>query len=315
MQNRSQDCQCGRKVAFATHVYFKDYDVVLDPGRFAMVVQSHGFDFSDVLIVLNNFESEKDWKKAQKAAHKLIDMGLATRCIDALSYLTDDVLKEFGLEGKRFWKQNPYFATSQITALHWLRKRADYVLHMAGDVWLDRPMNWIPAVLPEIESRPEMLGFNLCRGVYEQNYPICYPNWNQDEDDVFWVSRHLSVSKDPSLVLPVEKYEGRGWGLSDLAYFVRLNPSKKWDLRIREEDAKKYMSFWVGYARPCFEMYLTLFMYRSGFCYGALKPLNGQYPKTNHKNFTSNKVKQTFYRLLGRYKPGGRYATKKGEGL
>jgi hypothetical protein len=181
----------GRKIIFATHAWERDYDVVLYPERFRMVVESLCYPFCDIVIVLNNFKSDKSRLKAHRAAEKIKRMGLATQIFDAADYLTDEVLSGLGLTPVVYWDNNPYFSSAQFTALHYAKEKADFLLHLCGDVWLYKKGPFIDRAIKQFV--PSLAGMNLCRNIYIDKYPI----WCHYEDENLWVSNKKPLSGDP----------------------------------------------------------------------------------------------------------------------
>ncbi|WP_456457493.1 hypothetical protein [Nitratifractor sp.] len=281
------------KIAFATHAYYKDWRVVLNPKRFEEIVKSHKYDFERIVIIINNINNKSEKRKAISAAEILLEKGIATDVLISDEYLTKDVLSYFNIDYNFFWKNNPYFSTAQLSALHYLRNKADFVLHMSGDVWLEKCGEWISGALAGLERDDDMLGFNLCRNIYIDKYPI----WAIEENDKFWIS-YGKLS---------ENEEKRGFGLSDHAYIIKTNPKIDYDFGFDLKELEGYNAYWPSYARPCFEMYIRAFLDRKKLKYGALKPQNGL-PITKHKNFSNSKIKSLFYLLAGYY-TNGKYST------
>lgn len=283
----------GKKVIFATHAWERDYDVVLSPVRFQMVMESLCHSFSDVVIVLNNFKNGKSRLKAHRAAEKLKKMGLATQIFDAADYLTDEVLSGFGLTPAVYWENNPYFSSAQLAALHYAKGKADFLLHLCGDVWLYKKGAFIERAVEQFG--PVIAGMNLCRNIYMDKYPL----WCHGEDENLWISNKISLPGGPE--------NGRGFGLSDHAYLIRTDiPYKFTDFSM--EGYADLLPRWPAYASPCFEMYFSKFLFREGYCYAALKPVDSV-PITKHKKIKT-RFRNFLYRSLGYYQPNGKYGTK-----
>ncbi len=253
-----------------------------------MIVESHRHDFSSVIVALNNFRTDRERANARRMADRLVGLGLANVVLDAEKYLTADVLASLGLEPFQYWKRNPYFSTGQFSALHWSLKRADYLLHMDGDVCLEWPVDWIPRALARAETVPDMAGFNLCRGV---GHASVYRRFASAETDHFWLSH--------------ERGSQRGSSISDLGYVLKVQPGFPWTFTLPPQH---FIDSWTAYARPCFESYVAWTIFSNSRRVGALK-LGFGAPSIKHKNFPKSKLKTAFYRALGRYRSGGRYAT------
>src|SRR5690606_6341831 len=141
---------------------------------------------SDVIVVLNNFSTERERSKAQRMADKLLSQGLASQILNVREYLSDSVLSELGLNPRQYWQNNPYFSSAQFAALHWSMPRCDYLLHMTGDTWLHQPVDWIPTAINAMNEVPSMAGFNLCCG---EGYARIYTRRAKEQTVRFWISR------------------------------------------------------------------------------------------------------------------------------
>jgi hypothetical protein len=288
----------GPSVAFVTSAWERDWRVVLWPGHFSMVLRSHRHEFAIRLVVLNNFDSPSTQQRAERAARVLVDMGLATDVIHAPTYLTGARLEQFGLDQQRFWQMNPFFSSAHLAALHYLNGKADYMFYFSGDVWLERATCWLPRAIQALNAVPEVRGLNLCRNIYRENF---YPSNCHAETDNLWISRprQLALENGP-----------KGFGLSDHAYLIPVQPEGGWRFSLASQNLEKWMSRWPAYARPCFEMLYRAAMDQHNFGHAALKPVGGV-PVTKHKSFPRGQVlKLLFYRWLGFYDPGGKYATR-----
>jgi hypothetical protein len=313
LESESRDCTHGRpqgdapepasrfKVAFATHAWERDFDVVLDPHRFEMVVASCCVDFDRIIVVLNNFKENDEKQKARHLADRLMESGSATDVIDTQEYLRDDILQDLGLTPDRFWENNPFFASSQLAALHFARKHADYLLHFCGDVWLENKGMFIDRAIRELRSN-ELVGMNLCRNIYLDQYP----QWAEGENHHLWFSKGVTRS---------EQHGGstvrKGFGLSDLAYLLSLDVNYKFtDFSTR--DYSDFLLHWPSYASPCFEMYFSRFLsdLQGEFTYATLKPID-RVPITKHKNFPYNKLRKFIYKMTGRWNWNGKYGTNR----
>jgi hypothetical protein len=288
-----------KRTAFVTSAWQRDWTVVLEKSRFRMAVESHCHSFSEVIVVLNNFDSPEEAARALRAARKLQSDGLASRVITAEETLSEAVLESFGLNPERFWKRNPWFATVHLAALHTLRNNADWLVYQNGDVWMNRFAAWIPRALTLLQENPEVRGLNLCRNIYVDHYPR---HMDRETGDL-WISNWWGSR-------PVEGEFRPGFTLSDHAYLLPVSPAGGWNFGFEDEELEQFHDRWPQYATPCFEMLYNLAMKRDGFAHGALKPADGL-PITKHKSFPKNSpFKLLFYRALGFYRPGGKWATK-----
>ena len=114
-------------VAFVTSAYSRDWPVVLAPDRFRMNVASSRHAFTWRLVVLNNFRDEREFRSAELAAQRLVANGLADAFIHAPTYLTDERLLGLGIAPKTFWAANPFFSTSHLAALDYLRGQTEWM--------------------------------------------------------------------------------------------------------------------------------------------------------------------------------------------
>lgn len=288
-----------QNTAFVTSAWQRDWPVVLSARRFEAILNSHRHSFNVRLIVLNNFPNAADERRARKKAGELVKTGLATDVLHAPTYLTPDVLKSFALNADKFWKLNPYFSSTHLAALHWLQSKADWLFFQNGDVWLERPANWIPRALSALAGHSEIRGLNLCRNIYMGNSKWSYAEHCQEEDENLWIAKPPFV-KDGSL----ERFGLSGFGLSDHAYLIKVAPAERWNFTSQIQTLQAYYSFWPKYAQPCFEMLYFETMERCGFGHAALKPLAGIGPVSKHKSFPKSKLKLMFYQMLGKYRLG-----------
>jgi hypothetical protein len=254
-----------------------------------MIVQSHCYPFERVAIILNNFRSDRESRRALKMGKKLVRLGLATDVIVAREYLTESRLSAFGLNANNYWQRNPNFSSAQLTGLAWAAEHSDYVLHMNGDVWLQQPVEWVGAALDAAGELPKMAGFNLCRDIYRTTI---YPERAHDIRAPFWIATGRTADS--------------GININDCAYVLKTKPDFPWRF---DGSAHALMSeikpIWPVYARPCFEMMVTAAIYANGGMIGTLQPG----PITEHKNFPASAVKALICRVLRLHSPGGRFAT------
>ncbi|WP_457608718.1 hypothetical protein [Nitratifractor sp.] len=285
------------RVAFATHAFHRDWDVVMDPRRLEGIIRSHQYPFEHRLLVVNNLYGHQR-SAVEKAASRLLAEKVVTEVIWAEEYLTEERLESFGLHANGYWSQNPYFSSAQLAALSYLHDKSEFVLHMAGDVWLQQCGEWIERALEGVKKYPQMLGFNLTRNIYLKEYP----RWADFEDENFWI-----VSGDLKNRGNLQK---KRFCLSDLAYLIRTDPNVSYNFSISETQMVRYGKMWPEYARPCFEMMFRAHCERTGALYGALKPDSKGIPMTKHKNFSSKKWKRFVYKKFGVYYPNGKYASQ-----
>ena len=282
-------------VAYVTSAWRRDWPIVLDPKHFEANLRSHKHEFAIRLVVLNNFNDPAEERRARKKALKLIQLGLATDCIHAPSYLSDKILQSYGLQPTDYWKQNPFFSTTHLAALHWLRDKADWFFFFNGDVWLKTPANRLPRAMKALSRNPQIRGLNLCRNVYRESNKSnkwSYAEHCDTEDEDLWLAKPPSTQQGDN---------HRSFGLSDLAFLIPVSPPEGWIFTTDNKRLQSYSAFWPKYAMPCFEMLYYEAMERREFGHGALKPQKGKAPLVVHKNFPDSKLKLAYYRLTGRY--------------
>ncbi|WP_456392300.1 hypothetical protein, partial [Nitratifractor sp.] len=110
------------KIGYATHAYWRDWRVVLDPKRFDLLLKSHSYKFDKTIVIINNIPNVSEMKRAKSMALKLKSLGLVDEYIVVDEYLNPSVLRSFNLK-EDFWSMNPYFSTAQIAALHYMSKK------------------------------------------------------------------------------------------------------------------------------------------------------------------------------------------------
>lgn len=283
------------RVAFFTSAWQRDWSVVLNPGRFRMIVESQQHDFPIRLIILNNFRDAG--AKAAMAADKLLKLGLATDVVSAPSYLSDSVLESFGFDAPQFWCSNPYYSTAHLAGLHFLQGKADWLFYINGDARLEKSCAWIPRALQALKSSPGVAGLNLCRNIYQTGF---YPRHSHRETTDLWISNSPSADN-------IAAFDG--FSLNDIAYLLPVaGPRGGWQFGASEQEIAAYSGMWPSYARPCFELYYRAAMAREGFGHAALKPKDGG-PVTKHKNFPGS-LKIHLYKALGLYGWNGKYGTE-----
>ena len=126
------------KTAFVTSAWEADWEAVLHPKRISGIIASQQTDFTERVVVLNNFASSAQKSKARQAARKLVERQILTDYLEVERILTDDALLRFNLTPSDFWENNPWYSTAHLSALTWLRQRTKWMFFINGDVWLAR---------------------------------------------------------------------------------------------------------------------------------------------------------------------------------
>lgn len=140
-------------VTFATSCWEKDWRLILlDPDYLAVrQIENHRFPFAERLLIINNVD---DLKAVQQAAQVKIDQGVLTRIVVA-----QDILPFFQLQRSDFTDWQYYNALAPLAAIH--ACQSDYLLYLTGDVYLKKPMHWLPKTLRCMGSHPQFKVANL----------------------------------------------------------------------------------------------------------------------------------------------------------
>lgn len=154
-------------VTFATSCWEKDWKkILLDPEHLPVrQIGRHRFNFSDKLLILNNIS---EIAPAREAAERAVQNGVLTRWVEA-PLEGEKTLAAFGLERGDFApsEEHPgvssdwlyYNALAPLSALH--HCQTDYLLYTTGDVFLEKPVSWIPKALKVLERNPKVKVANL----------------------------------------------------------------------------------------------------------------------------------------------------------
>lgn len=146
-------------VTFATCCWERDWrQILLDPEYLAVrQIGNHRFPFAERLLIINNVS---DLEAVKRAAQMQVDRGVLTRYVVA-----EDVFAFFGLKRADFNEWQYYNALAPLSAI--FHCRSGYLLYLTGDVYLKRPVEWIPKALRFMEKRPEARVANLA---WNDNY-------------------------------------------------------------------------------------------------------------------------------------------------
>ncbi len=159
-------------VTFATTCWERDWrTILLDPDYLRLQqIGHHLFPFTEKLLVINNVA---DLAAVKKAAQAKINDGVLTRFVVA-DDLASELLPQFHLSKQDFSSSplNPnvssdwlyYNALGPLAAIH--AAQSDYLLYLTGDVYLEKPVSWIPQALRLMQKHP--------------NYKVANLTWNQN---------------------------------------------------------------------------------------------------------------------------------------
>ncbi|HSX25656.1 MAG TPA: hypothetical protein VLE89_01445 [Chlamydiales bacterium] len=145
-------------VAFATACWEKDWRLILLDPDYLRIKQigNHRYPFSEKLLIINNV---KDLDAVIRAAQAKVNEGVLTRFIIA----EEAMLEPFGLKRSDFTEWQYYNALAPLAAIH--SCQSDYLLYHTGDVYLSKPVNWIPKAICRMEKNP--------------NYKVANLTWNE----------------------------------------------------------------------------------------------------------------------------------------
>ncbi len=159
-------------VTFATACWEMDWrTILLDPDYLRLKqIGHHLFPFAEKLLIINNVG---DLPAVIKAAETKIQQGVLTRLVIA-DDLANETLSSLHLS-KQDFSSNPlhptvtsdwlyYNALAPLTAIH--AAESPYLLYLTGDVYLEKPVSWIPQALRLMEKHP--------------NYKVANLTWNQN---------------------------------------------------------------------------------------------------------------------------------------
>jgi hypothetical protein len=146
-------------VTFATAVWERDWrHVLLAPNYLSTLqINHHCFPFAEKLLIINNVANLNEVKEA---AQNLIDQGILTRYIVA-----QDILPHFQLQRSEFNDWQYYNALAPLSAIY--ECKSDYLLYLTGDVYLKKPVNWLPKTLRAMGKNPNFKVANL---TWNDNY-------------------------------------------------------------------------------------------------------------------------------------------------
>ncbi len=159
-------------VTFATSCWERDWRLILlDPDYLAVrQIGNHCFPFSERILIINNVD---DPDAVKRAAQEKIARGILTQVLFAA-----DVLPFFGLNRSDFNDWQYYNALGPLTAIY--ECKSDYLLYLTGDVYLKKPIDWIPKALRCMEKHPRFKVANLTwNDCYrEAKEESSYRTWN-----------------------------------------------------------------------------------------------------------------------------------------
>jgi hypothetical protein len=159
-------------VTFATTVWERDWRQILLDKDYLKVkqIENHLFPFNERLLVINNV---KDVKAVQEAASAKVKEGVLTRYViapevadetmDFFQLRLSDFVPSLDTDVKGEWLY--YNALGPLTAIY--ECRSDYLLYHTGDVYLEKPVSWIPRALRRLEKVPSYKVANL---TWNENY-------------------------------------------------------------------------------------------------------------------------------------------------
>ena len=146
-------------ITFATSCWERDWrHVLLNPDYLAVrQIENHQFPFAEKLLIINNVN---DLESVKRAAQEKIDAGVLTRYVVA-----QGIPPLFQLTRSSFNEWQYYNALGPFTAIH--ECQSDYLLYLTGDVYLKKPVNWLPKALRLMQKHPYFKVANLA---WNENY-------------------------------------------------------------------------------------------------------------------------------------------------
>lgn len=146
-------------ITFCTSCWEKDWrPILLSPDYLAVrQIANHLYPFEKKMMIINNVE---DLNAVNAAVQEKIDRGVLTESIVAT-----DILSHFGLKRSDFNDWQYYNALAPLNAIY--HCKTDYLLYVTGDVYLKKPVNWIPRAISYMTKHPEIFVANL---TWNDNY-------------------------------------------------------------------------------------------------------------------------------------------------
>ncbi|PIS01950.1 MAG: hypothetical protein COT85_07345 [Chlamydiae bacterium CG10_big_fil_rev_8_21_14_0_10_42_34] len=146
-------------VTFATACWEKDWrQILLDPSYLQVKqIANHKFPFAEKLLVINNVI---DLPQVMEAAQKKVDEGVLSRYVVA-----KDVLDFFQLKKEELNDWQYFNAVAPLMAIR--ECKSDFLLYLTGDVFLEKPVQWIPRAIRCMQKRPNVKVANL---TWNDNY-------------------------------------------------------------------------------------------------------------------------------------------------
>lgn len=205
----------------------------------------------------------------------------------------------FNIDETRFWSENPYFYTSHLAALLYLRDKSDFLFFMNGDTCFSEcpPPGWLK-VFFEKHQKAKIAGTNICHRGWERG-----PYWTRRfrETDDFWITDHAPRLYEPTVTL------------NDCAFFLPVRPAAPYDFHLDAQDVAEYSRIWPARAIPCFEMSYAKYLGKNSLACGLLKPIDGM-PLAKHKNVKGFFKRILRHRILRRYYANDKYGTRMNNG-
>lgn len=135
-------------VTFATACWERDWRLILLDPRYLRMnqIENHHFPFAEKLLIINNVKDVNQVLSC--AANKVIRPIIA-----------QDVLSFFDLDKSDFNEWQYYNALAPLNAIY--HCKTDYLLYLTGDVFLPKPVNWIPQAIRFMEKNRNIKVANL----------------------------------------------------------------------------------------------------------------------------------------------------------
>lgn len=146
------------KCTFATTCWENDWrHILLTPDYLGVkMIGHHNFPFDERVLVINNVQN---LDVVKEVAEDLMQKGILTKVLIAAE-LSEVVLSFFCLKRTDFPNDWVYYnALGPLTAIYALE--TEYLLYHTGDVFLDKPVEWIPKSIRLMERNPKFQVANL----------------------------------------------------------------------------------------------------------------------------------------------------------
>lgn len=194
-----------QSVSIATTCYENDWEYILQERDYlkTKIIENNLYNFDRKILVINNVA---DYEKVSFFAKKKVEEGVLSHVYIAKDF-EKEVLDFFNLKKEDFKAYKGfedrwifYNSIGVLTAIYLCS--TDYLLYHTGDVYLEKPVNWIPFAIDLMEKK--------------KKYKVANLVWNNNIEEVkkesYRTKKDFYVSKS---------------GFSDQQFLVRLDDFRK----------------------------------------------------------------------------------------